>query len=441
MNKKREAIYKEIERYWQAREEVREPFIPGKSYIPYSGAVYGVPELWAMVDTILDGWFGVGKKGAKFEQKLYDYIGMKQGTLVNSGSSANLIAVTALMEGNIKGGMRPGDEVITPATTFPTTFNPILQNDLVPVLLDVDQSTYNMSTDLLEEALSATTRMIAIPHTLGNPHDMDTIMGFAKDHDLFVLEDSCDALGSRFDGKMCGSFGDISTYSFYPAHHMTMGEGGAILTNSSEIAKVVRSLRDWGRACWCRLDEKNPLGSCSKRFEWQLKDLPYGFDHKYIYSTIGYNLKPLELQAAMGLIQFERLDDFERRRKRNFKLLYLIFENYEDFLILPSSVPKGDPNWFALPLTIKKGAPFTRHEIVKFFEKHNIATRHIFAGNILRHPAYANSNYRIVGELKNSDLVLTNAFFLGVYPGLTPEHIDYIGSIAEKFFTQIGDRS
>ena len=437
MENSREKIFAEINAYFQSDDKPKERFIPGESNVPYAGGVYDSSDIWAMVDCILDGWFGVGKKAALFEKKLCDYIGMKHGTIVNSGSSANLLAVTALMEPNIKNGMKPGDEVITPAATFPTTFNPILQNNLIPVLLDADISTYNMSLDKLEDALSERTKMISIPHTLGNPHDMSKIIKFATDHGLFVLEDTCDALGSKYDEKMCGSFGDISTYSFYPAHHITMGEGGAVLANNPEMAKSVRSLRDWGRACWCNLDEKNPMGTCDNRFDWQLGELPHGYDHKYIYSSIGYNLKPLEFQAAMGLIQLDRVKDFEEKRKKNFKLLYNIFKDFEEFLSLPHSLPKADPNWFAFPLTIRENAPFSRKEIIGFFEKNKISTRPIFAGNIIRHPAYQKSNYRIVGDLKNSDNMLTNSFFLGVYPGLTIDQIDFIAIIAEQFFKQV----
>lgn len=437
MTHHREAIHKEIEDYWKKRTSENDSFIPGEDYVSYAGAVYDSREVLAMVDVILDGWFGVGKKGAEFEKRLSRYIGMDHGSVVNSGSSANLLAITALMESNMENGLKPGDEVITPASTFPTTFNPIVQNNLTPVLLDVDPATFNMSLEYLDESISDKTRLMMIPHTLGNPHNMDRIMDFAHKHDLFVIEDSCDSLGSRYDGKMCGSFGDLSTFSFYPAHHMTMGEGGAVLSKSKAIARAVRSLRDWGRACWCTLDEKNPMGTCRKRFDWELGNLPAGFDHKYIYSSIGYNLKPLELQAAMGLIQLEKLDYFESRRFHNFTRLYEIFTEYEDYFILPVSEEKAEPNWFAIPFTIKANAPFSRHKFVTFFEDNKVATRHVFAGNILRHPAYKNIKYRIVGDLTFSDIVLENSFFLGVFPGITNEQIDYIERVLKDFISKL----
>jgi len=419
----RKQIHKKLIEFHKLKQK-KDKFIPGKTRVQYSGSIYDHKEVIAMVDSILDGWFGLGLKGRKFEEEFSRFLGVKNAVLTNSGSSASLISVSALMSSQFKDRIKKGDEVITTAVTFPTTFNPIIQNNLKPVLLDVNLKTYNMNYDNLKNALSKKTRLILIPHTLGNPNDMNIIMDFAEDHELYVIEDNCDALGSEFNGKKTGSFGIMSTCSFYPAHHMTMGEGGIVALNDEKLVRIIRSLRDWGRACYCRLDEMSPNGACGKRFSFVIDGIPY--DHKYMYTHIGYNLKPLEFQAAMGLEQLKKLPKFIKSRERNFKILYKEFKQYEEFFLLPEWFPKSKPSWFAFPLTLKDNVPFTRLQITQWLEKNNIQTRLMFAGNIIRQPAYKNIEYRVVGDLKNSDKIMKDTFFIGMYPGITEEKIDYI---------------
>jgi CDP-6-deoxy-D-xylo-4-hexulose-3-dehydrase len=428
---KKEEVLEKVREYYR-EEHMRRPFRPGKSKVHYAGRVYDEEEMASMADALLDFMLTYGPRGVEFEKEFAMYHKVRKAVLVNSGSSANLVAVSALCSPQLRNRLRPGDEVITPAVTFPTTLNPLLQNNLVPVFVDIDLGTYNINIEGMRNALSDKTRAVMLPHTLGNPNDMDTVMDFVQENELFLIEDACDALDSRYDGKLCGTFGDLGTFSFYPAHHITMGEGGAILTNSGQLARICRSLRDWGRSCYCTPGEINPLGACGRRFEYKVGSIPY--DHKYMYSNIGYNLKPLDLQAAMGLVQLKKLRRFTEARKRNFRVLYRELQKYEDSLILPESVPKADPSWFAFPITVRKNTAFRRDDIVRWLEKNNIETRLLFAGNITRQPAYRDAKYRIQGTLENSDRVMRDTFFIGVYPGIDEEQMEYVINTLNAFF-------
>jgi len=422
-NEIRERLFQTLKDFYE--KSAGDVFIPGETMIHYSSAIFDHREVFAALETVLDGWLGVGKMAACFEEEFSKFLETKNTVLTNSGSSANLLAVSSLK-------LERGCEVITPAVTFPTTFNPLVQNCLKPVLLDVDSETYNINPDDLEKAVSEKTRLIMIPHTLGNPNDMSAIMDFAEDNNLFVIEDACDALGSKFNGKYVSTFGNMGTFSFYPAHHMTMGEGGAVVSNDSELSITVRSMRDWGRACVCPVCRiaLDPNASCPLRFKGDI--LP-DYDKKYVYINIGYNLKPLELQAAFGLQQLKRLPEFIRRRKENFKILFNAFLEYEDYFILPKSIKGADPCWFAFPLTVRDPAPFNRKDAVEWFERHKIATRMLFAGNIIRQPAYRDIDCRVVGDLKNSDKVMSGTFFIGLHPGIDEARMNYILDIVEKF--------
>ncbi len=436
MNPKEEQLRKEIsekiEEIYKIRKE-NNKFIPGVSRVNYAGRVYDENEIKALVKSSIDFWLTLGPEAAEFEQNMAEYLGMKRFIVCNSGSSANLLAISALCSPLIDNPLKEGDELITIAATFPTTLAPIIQNRLTPVFIDVDE-TFNIDADKIEEAISNRTRAIFFPHTLGNPAEIDKIMEIVKKHKLYVIEDNCDALDSQYDGKLTGTFGDISTYSFYCAHMITMGEGGGIATNNPKIARAVISLRDWGRDCSCQTGEKNPFGACNSRFNHKFPLLPEGYDHKYIYSNIGYNLKPLDLQCAIGIEQLKKLPDFSKKRKENFKKLYECFKKYEDKIILPTWHSKAEPSWFAFPLTIKENAEFSRKEFVKFLEEKNIETRMLFGGNILKQPGFCNIKCRVVGELKNTDIILNNTFFLGVYPGITEEKMDYIIKCVDGFF-------
>lgn len=435
MNEKkiRKEIFLKIKEIYNLQ-KARTKFIPGKTKIHYSGRVYNEKEMIVAVDAILDFYLTFGKRGLNFEKKFAKINKTKYTILVNSGSSANLVAVSTICSKNIKNHLKPGDEVITPAVTFPTTVNPIIQNNLIPVFVDVDLGTYNMNIELMKEATTKETKAIVIPHTLGNPNDMKEVMDFAKEKNLFVIEDACDALGSKLNGKFCGTFGDMGTFSFYPAHHITMGEGGAIITNDYMLAKTARSIRDWGRDCFCEPGDTNPNGACGNRFNFKINGIPY--DHKYIYSNIGYNLKVLDIQAAIGLAQLKKLPKFEKARKKNFRILYNILEKYEDFFILPKWLPNADPSWFAFPITIKENAPFNREELIRYLESKQIETRLLFAGNIIRQPAYSGIKYRIHKKLVNSDFIMKNTFFIGVYPGITNEMMSYIETCFKNFLSK-----
>jgi len=436
----REEIFKTIESIFQLRLS-QAVFRPGKDLVRYAGAVYDHEEVESMVNSILDGWFGVGKYTHRFEVELSQFLGVKMAVMTNSGSSANLLAVSSLLSNQLEedAKLKPGDEVITPALTFPTTLNPLLQNNLVPVLTDVDAGTYNICAQDLETALSNRTRAILVPHILGNPNEMDALVDFAEEHDLFLVEDACEALGSRYDGRYLGSFGSFGTFSFYPAHHITTGEGGAIVTNDEELLRIALSMRDWGRACVMAVC--NPLHcpdrSCPKSARYErvvaADDLPEDYDKRYTYTNIGYNLKPTEIQAAMGLAQLKKLPRFIELRKANFRFLHDEMRNYEEFFALPETLPKSNPCWFAFPVTVREHAPFTRKDIVQWLTKHNIEAKMMFAGNILKHPAYKDVDCRVAQELTNSDYIMHNSFFVGVYPGLDEEKMKYVVDVLREF--------
>ncbi len=428
-------IFEKVKEYYEMVHKDRE-FVPGKSKVHYAGRVYDEQEMCNMVDAILDFWITLGPYGDRLESELANFLGVKEAILVNSGSSANLIAIATLMSPQLD-HLSPGDEVITPAVTFPTTFTPIIQNGLIPVVVDCELGTYNINPGRLEEAISPKTRAMFIPHTLGNPCQMDKITEICSKYSLYLIEDVCDALGARYGGKLVGTFGDFSTLSCYPAHHISMGEGGVIFTNSAKLAKIARSVRDWGRDCWCK-GEASPNGACGKRFQYKIKmgEEEIDYDHRYVYSNIGYNLKPTDIQAAMGLAQLKKLDRFIERRRYNFSRLFEGLKRYEDTFILPSWDKKAEPSWFAFPLTIRPGSRFTRRELLVFLEEANIETRLLFAGNVLRQPAFKGINCRVVGNLANSDLVMTNTFFIGVYPGISDEVLDYVLQKFEEFLEQ-----
>ena len=409
------------------------PFVPGESRVNYASRVYDERELTAAVEAVLDFWLTVGPRTAAFEDGLTRFLGLRHALAVNSGSSANLVAMTALCSRRLEWPLEPGDEVITPAMGFPTTVAPIVQNKLVPVFVDCELGTYNLDPKQLEPALSERTRALFIAHTLGNPVEMRSVMDFASAHDLYVIEDTCDALGTAYDGKMVGTFGDLATLSFYPAHHITTGEGGAVVTDDPQLARIAQSVRDWGRDCRCRHDSP-PDGACGRRFEWEIPGLDEPYDHRYLYTEIGYNLKMTDVQAAIGLAQLEKLADFVAARKRNFARLYEGLKPYEEFLILPVWSERADPSWFTFPITVRPSAPFSRRDLVNFLEEHQIETRYLFAGNITRQPGYRHIEHRAVGDLPNSDLVLSATFFIGVYPGLDDARIAYVLETFADFF-------
>ena len=406
-------------------------FVPGETPVPVSGRVFDADELLHLVDASLDFWLTTGRYAKQFELQFARALGVRHALLCNSGSSANLLAVSALTSKKLgERRLRPGDEVITVAAGFPTTVNPIILNGLVPVFVDVELGTYNLDVSQLEAALGPRTRAIIAAHTLGNPFDLDTVLAFAKAHDLWVVEDNCDALGSSYRGKLTGSFGDFGTLSFYPAHHITMGEGGAVLTNRPQLKLLIESFRDWGRDCWCEPGEDD---TCGLRFDHQLGNLPHGYDHKYIYTHIGYNLKVTDMQAAVGLAQLAKLPAFGEARKRNWQLLRDGLAHLEEVLLLPRATEHSDPSWFGFPITIREGAPFERSELVRHLEERKIATRLLFGGNLVRQPAYEDVEFRRVGELPNSDVVMNRSFWIGVYPGLTEEMIAYVVAEVDRF--------
>lgn len=410
-------------------------FVPMETRVQYSGSDHNEEEIMAMIKSMLKGWFGLGVEGELFQKELAEYIGVKHTVLANSGSSANLLAVSALKSPLWPNRMKDGDEVIVAACSFPTTISPLVHNRLVPVFLDVDPQTYNFRADDLPKALSKKTRLILPCHNLGNPNEMTKIMKFAKENNLFVIEDNCDAFGSLHDGQKTGSFGDLATESFYPAHHITTGEGGAVfIKDNMLLQKIVQSLRDWGRACWCGASGGSPNGVCGVRFKFKIDGIPY--DHKYIFSHIGYNLKPTEIQAAMGRVQLQKHPIFIKKRKKNFENYNKFFKQYEKFFILPKATPLSEPSWFCYLLTIRDGAPFDRFTLVRFLEERHVETRPNFSGNILRQPAYKNIHHRTVDALKNSDRIFQNTFFIGIYPGLTDAHIDYVKEVFTEFFKQ-----
>lgn len=400
------------------------PFLGGISAVPVSGKVFDDEELVNLVDSSLDFWLTTGRYAEVFEKRFAKVMGMRHAMLCNSGSSANLLAVTALTSDRLgKRALKEGDEVITVAAGFPTTVNPILQNRLVPVFVDAQLGTYDASAKSIEAAIGPKTKAIVMAHTLGNPFDLAGVMELAEKHNLWVVEDTCDAVGATYNGQPVGSFGDISTTSFYPAHHITMGEGGCVLVKKGSMKKIVESYRDWGRDCWCPPGQDN---TCGRRFDWQLGELPYGYDHKYVYSHIGYNLKMTDMQAAVGVAQLDKLEDFVTARRRNFNALKKGLKKYEEFLLLPKATPKSDPSWFGFAITVKPEAPFTRFDLVQHLESRRIGTRQLFGGNLLRQPAYAKFPHRVVGPLTNADFITDATFWIGVYPGLTKQMIQYM---------------
>ena len=410
----------------------KQKFIPGETSIPVTGKVFGVEEIEFAIQASLDFWLTSGPYSEEFESRFAKLVGMRHAFMVNSGSSANLVALSALTSPKM-GDRRlfPGDEVLTVAAGFPTTVTPILQNNLVPVYVDIDLQTYVANEQLLEAAISSKTKAIMMAHTLGNPFNLDLVEKLAKKHNLWVIEDSCDGLGGTYKGKNLGSFGDFSTFSFYPAHHITTGEGGAVLVKKAAHKVIVESIRDWGRDCWCAPGCDN---TCLKRYEWKLGELPEGYDHKYTYSHLGYNLKSGDIQAAIGLAQLDRLTSFVEKRKHNWNYLYRNLKSLEEFLLLPKSTEHSDPSWFGFAITVNKNSPISRNDLVKFLNDKKIGTRLLFGGNLLRQPAFIGTPRRIIGGLNNSDIVMNDSFWIGVWPGLTEQMLDYVVECIQGLF-------
>jgi CDP-6-deoxy-D-xylo-4-hexulose-3-dehydrase len=418
----RERILALVAEFCQEQFAQRE-FVPGESPVPVSGKVFDASEMVSLVDSSLDFWLTTGRFAQEFEKRFARLYGLRSASLLNSGSSANLVALSCLTSPKLgERRLKPGDEVITVAAGFPTTVNPIIQNGLVPVFVDVQVPTYNLDPQYLEEALSPKTRAVMVAHTLGNPFDLDAVADFVKRHNLWLIEDCCDALGATYHGRKVGTFGDLATVSFYPAHHITMGEGGCVLTDSPILKTLVDSFRDWGRDCWCDPGKEN---TCGKRFDWQLGELPAGYDHKYTYSHIGYNLKLTDMQAAVGLAQLDKLSGFIEARRRNFAALRQGLAGVEEFFILPEATPNSEPSWFGFPIAVRPGAPFDRNRAIAFLEDRKIATRLLFGGNLVRQPAYKDAAYRVAAPLTNTDFVMTNAFWIGVFPGISPAMIEH----------------
>lgn len=419
----RAKLQKLVSEYYSAAFPARD-FVPGETSVPVSGRIFDTTELQYLVDASLDFWLTTGRFAEQFEREFASFFGLRHASLVNSGSSANLLALSCLTSPKLdERHLKPGDEVITVATGFPTTINPIIQNGLVPVFVDVTVPTYNVDVTQLEEAYSSRTRAVMLAHTLGNPFDLVAVTDFTRRHDLWLIEDCCDAVGTTYHAQKVGTFGDMATVSFYPAHHITMGEGGCVLTNRSKLKTLVESFRDWGRDCWCDPGKEN---TCGKRSKWQLGELPYGYDHKYTYSHIGYNLKLTDMQAAIGVAQLEKLPAFIEARRRNFRVLLEGLKDLEEYFILTQPTPGSEPSWFGFPLAVRPEAPFTRNEVVRYLERHKVETRLLFGGNLLRQPAYLKVPHRLVGDLENSDFVMNQVFWIGVYPGLSTEMLGYV---------------
>lgn len=431
---KRDEILELVKQYYQ-EEFASKAFIPAKTMIPFAGRIFDEEELITLVDASLDFWLTTGRYAEEFEAKFADYMQQRSCMLVNSGSSANLIALSVLTSPLLKNKrLQPGDEVIGVAAGFPTTVNPIIQNGLIPVFVDVDLETFNVNVDALEEALTEKTKAIMLAHTLGNPFDLDAVKAIADKYGLYLIEDCCDAVGSTYNGKMVGTFGDLATTSFYPAHHITMGEGGSVLTSNPLLKRIATSMRDWGRDCYCDPGCDN---TCGRRFKSQYGELPQGYDHKYVYSHIGYNLKVTDMQAAIGVAQLKKLPLFVETRKANFRKLYDGLKKYEEYLILPKATPKSEPSWFGFPFNVRTNDKFNRTQLAEFLEDKKILTRQLFAGNLTRQPAFQGVNYRISGSLENTDYIMNNTIFIGVYPGIDDIRMDYILSSFEQFFNSI----
>ena len=435
-NKLKDEILGKIKEYYRLyHKPIHLSFLPGEDIISYGARVYDEEEIVNLVDASLEFWLTSGRYADKFETDFANFMGQQYCLLTASGSSANLLALSALTSDTLGDTrLKAGDEIITVAAGFPTTVNPIVQNGLVPVFVDIDIQTYNILPNEVEKALSKKTKAIMIAHTLGNPFDLDVITKLTKENGLYLIEDCCDAVGSTYDGKMVGTFGDLATVSFYPAHHMTMGEGGAVLTKNSEYECIVRSLRDWGRDCFCKPGVSN---TCENRFNNQYGTLPAGYDHKYVYSHIGYNMKITEMQAAIGVAQLAKLPNFIEARKENFNKILSALSRYQDYFYLPQKNKKAAPSWFGFPLTVKENKYFSKNDIVNYLENNKIMTRQLFAGNLIRQPAYKNVNYKVIGDLSNTDYAMNNTFFIGVYPGINEIKINYIIDVFQSFFKKL----
>ena len=426
----RRLILAQIPAFYQSQHGAA-TFQPGTSVLHYAGRIFDENEITKLVDASLDFFLTTNRYAEQFESEFAEYFGVSDALLVNSGSSANLVALTALTSPKLGDRrLKPGDEVITVAAGFPSTVAPMVQNQLVPVFVDVNLGDYTAIAERLAAAVGPKTRAIMMAHTMGVPFDLDAVMALVKQHDLWLIEDNCDALGSSYRGQLTGTFGHLATVSFYPAHHITMGEGGCVLTNDTTLAQIARSLRDWGRDCYCAGGESN---TCGKRFSQQFGTLPYGYDHKYVYSHLGYNLKVTDMQAAVGCAQFAKLDQFVAQRKANFQKLTALLAPYQDRLVLPQATAHADPSWFGFVITVRPDAGFTRNEITRYLEANRIETRNLFAGNLLRHPAFAEITHRVVGDLTNTDIITNNTFFIGVYPGIGETHLDYIQHVFAQF--------
>jgi CDP-4-dehydro-6-deoxyglucose reductase, E1 len=428
----RKKISKLVKKYSDLEFKKKE-FVPGKTKIPPTGKVIGDSELQNMVEASLDGWLTSGRFNKQFEKKLAQFIGTKQLITVNSGSSANLIAFSTLTSPKLKErAIKPLDEVISVAAGFPTTINPIVQFGAVPVFVDVKIPTYNIDENAIEEAITPKTKAIMIAHTLGNPFNLKAVKSICEKRNLWLIEDSCDALGSKYENKMVGTFGDLATLSFYPAHHITMGEGGAVFTNSIKLKMIAQSYRDWGRDCFCEPGMEN---TCRKRFDWKLGELPKGYDHKYIYSHAGYNMKITDMQAACGLAQVGRVEKFIKNRKSNFKYIYQSLKSHEEFLILPEATENSDPSWFGFPITLRKKLSITRTDLLRHLDSKKIGTRLLFSGNATKQPYMLEKKFRVVGDLKNTSIIMNDTFWIGVYPGLTHKHLDFVTDVIKKFIS------
>ena len=435
MNEERNNIVELSKKYYKSVSK-NNKIVPGESYIPPSGKCMDEEDMANLIDASLDMWLTSGRYGQKFESEFAKFLGVKHCALVNSGSSANLIALTALTSHKLgERRLKPGDEVITVAAGFPTTVAPIIQNRLIPVFIDVNLGTYGYDENIIEKAISNKTKAIFMAHTLGNPFNLKKVMELAEKYNLWVIEDNCDALGAKYEGKMTGNFGHISTYSFYPAHHITMGEGGAVATNDTNLFNIIRSFRDWGRDCICPPGKDNV---CKHRFDQKHGELPEGYDHKYVYSHLGYNLKISDMQAAVGVAQLKKAKSFIEKRNKNYTLLFNGLKKYEEYLILPVPEKNSEPSWFGFPITVKENNKFTRNDLVRYLEDNKVGTRLLFGGNLLKQPVFTQNDYeyRVVGELINTDIVMNSTFWIGVWPGIDDDCIKYILDVFEDFFNQ-----